>query len=36
MNKFYIVLLAILLFLYTFGVSYLTVKFLQFLYSVGG
>lgn len=36
MNKFYVFLLAVLLFLYTMGISYLTIKLMQFLYSVGG
>lgn len=36
MNKFYVFLLAVFLFLYTMGISYLTIKLMQFLYSVGG
>lgn len=36
MNKFYIFLLTLLLFLYTFGISFLTAKFIGFLLSVGG
>ena len=35
-DKFYIFLLAVLLFLYTMGISFLTIKLMQFLFSVGG
>lgn len=36
MNKLYILLLSIIFFLYTMGISYLTVKLIQFLLDVGG